>query len=105
MVALGQYDKDSGQGQQAAPEEAPKQEDSKPHFGDGVYQVGTDIQPGTYRTREGSSGCYYARLGGFSGELNDILANANTDAPAIVTIKPTDAGFETRGCGTWTMLE
>jgi hypothetical protein len=26
----------------------------KPSFGDGTYQAGTDVQPGTYRTREGS---------------------------------------------------
>jgi sugar-specific transcriptional regulator TrmB len=71
-------------------------------FGDGTYQVGTDIQPGTYRTREGSPGCYYERLSGFSGEMNEILANGVTDAPAIVTIKPTDAGFQSQGCGTWT---
>jgi hypothetical protein len=70
-------------------------------FGDGTYQVGTDIQPGTYRTREGSTGCYYERLSGFSGELNDIIANNNTDAPAVVTIQPTDAGFTASSCGTW----
>lgn len=86
--------------QQGGGEQEPEQ--SKPNFSDGIYQVGADIQPGTYRTREGSPGCYYARLGGFSNELNDILANANTDAPAVVTIKPTDAGFESQGCGTWT---
>ncbi len=34
-------------------------------FGDGTYQVGKDIQPGTYRTRTGSTGCYYERLSGF----------------------------------------
>ena len=86
-------------------EQQPRQQgggEQESTIGDGTYQVGTDIQPGTYRTREGSLGCYYARLGGFSGELNDILANANTDAPAVVTIKPTDAGFESQGCGTWT---
>lgn len=72
------------------------------HFGDGTFQVGKDIQPGTYRTRTGSSGCYYARLKGFSGDLGDILANNNTDAPAVVTIASTDKGFQSQGCGTWT---
>lgn len=71
-------------------------------FGDGTYQVGADIQPGTYRTREGSPGCYYERLSGFSGEFDDIISNGSTDAPAIVTIKPTDSGFTSQGCGTWT---
>jgi hypothetical protein len=86
--------------QQGGGEQEPQQ--SQPTFSDGVFQVGTDIQAGTYRTREGSPGCYFARLGGFSGELNDLLANANTNAPAVVTIKPTDAGFESQACGTWT---
>ena len=71
-------------------------------FTDGTYQVGIDIQPGTYRTQTGSQGCYYARLKSFSGSLDDILANNNTDDPAIVTILPTDKGFESRNCGTWT---
>lgn len=72
------------------------------HFGDGTYQVGKDIQPGTYRTRVGSSGCYYERLKGFGGTLDDIIANNNTDAPAIVTIASTDKGFTSQSCGTWT---
>jgi hypothetical protein len=75
---------------------------SYPHFGDGTYQVGKDIQPGTYRTRVGSPGCYYERLKGFSGSLDDIIANNLTDAPAIVTIAATDKGFTSKDCGTWT---
>lgn len=71
-------------------------------FKDGDHIVGTDIQAGTYRTRKGSSGCYYARLSGFSGELDDIITNENTDAPAIITIAPTDKGFKSSRCGTWT---
>ncbi len=72
------------------------------HFGDGTFQVGKDIQPGTYRTRVGSSGCYYARLKGFSGSVSDIIANNNTDAPAVVTISSSDKGFQSQDCGTWT---
>lgn len=73
-----------------------------PHFGSGTFSVGADIQPGTYRTRVGSSGCYYARLSGFGGTLSEIITNANTDAPAVITIAPTDKGFTSSGCGTWT---
>src|SRR5947207_5350966 len=68
-------------------------------FGDGMFQVGKDIQPGTYRTRVGSPGCYYARLRGFN--TTEIISNDNTDAPAIITIVPTDIAFESRNCGTW----
>lgn len=71
------------------------------HFGDGTFQVGKDIQPGTYRTRSGSSG-FYERLKGFGGTVDDIIANNNTDAPAVVTIAATDKGFSSQGCGTWT---
>lgn len=69
---------------------------------DGNWRVGQDVQPGTYRTRSGSSGCYFARLKGFSGQLTDIAANDNTDAPAVVTIDPADKGFQSRSCATWT---
>jgi hypothetical protein len=88
------------QEQQGGGEKQPEQEN--PAFGDGTYQVGTDLQPGTYRTREGSANCYWERLKDFSGGVNSILANGNTSAPAIVTIEPTDAGFNSQGCGTWT---
>lgn len=83
----------------AAPPTSPS---SSLQFKDGTYIVGTDIQAGTYRTRRGSSNCYYERLSGFSGELNDIINNNNTDAPAIVTIDAADKGFKSSNCGTWT---
>jgi len=94
--------------EQAQKEPAAKQKEVKatddlnPHFSDGTHRVGTDIQPGTYRTRKGSASCYYARLGGFGGGLDEILANDNTNDPAVITIEPTDAGFESKRCGTWT---
>ncbi|GAA1157988.1 hypothetical protein [Nesterenkonia sandarakina] len=67
--------------------------------GSGVYMVGEDIQPGTYRS-EGDR-CYWARLSGFSGTLGDILANDNVSGSAYVTIAPTDMAFETSRCGDW----
>jgi hypothetical protein len=66
-----------------------------------MYIVGTDIQPGTYKS-SGQSGCYYARLLGFGGTTSDIIANGLTDASAIVTISAADKGFESTSCGTWT---
>ena len=73
-------------------------------FEDGTYFVGSDIEPGTYRS-SGSSGCYHARLGGFSGGSEELIANEVTDAPSIVTIEPTDKGFLSRRCGSWTKIE
>ncbi len=75
---------------------------SLPHFEDGTHSVGADIQPGTYRTREASSGCYYARLSGFGGTLDEILSNNNTNSPTVVTISEGDKGFESNRCGIWT---
>lgn len=74
----------------------------KTNFADGIHVVGTEIQPGTYRTRKASSGCYYSRLSGFGGSLSEVISNENTDAPAVVTIDPTDAGFKSSRCGSWT---
>jgi hypothetical protein len=73
-----------------------------PSFGDGVHQVGVDIQPGLYRTRQPSPACYWARLRDFSGGLDSIVANDNTDGPAVVEILATDKGFRSERCGTWT---
>lgn len=71
-------------------------------FGDGTYTVGQTVEPGTYRTRASSGGgCYWERLSGFSGETDDVIANNYTDDPSVVTIAPTDKGFRTSGCGTW----
>ena len=72
-------------------------------FDDGTHRIGSDIQPDTYVT-EGESGCYWARLSGFSGDLDDIIANENPAGQAIVTVAASDAGFESKRCGRWTPL-
>jgi hypothetical protein len=59
------------------------------------------FQAGTYRTRTPSSNCYWERLSGFSGATSDIIANDNTDAPSVVTIKKSDAGFSSSSCAPW----
>lgn len=71
-------------------------------FGDGTFIVGTDIAPGTYRAPQPSGGCYWERLAGFSGELEDILSNGFSGSPQLITILSSDAGFSSRGCGRWT---
>ena len=72
-------------------------------FGDGVFVVGLDIGPGTW-TSPGGDSCYWARLSGFSGDLNHIEANGLGGANNILTIKSTDKGFESSNCGTWTKI-
>ncbi|SDO74175.1 hypothetical protein ACJA3J_12395 [Halobacillus sp. SY10] len=72
-------------------------------FGDGTYLVGKDIEPGTYKSESG--GGYWARLSGFSGELDTIIANDNPGGSSIVEIQESDRGFQTWGNGEWTKVE
>jgi len=72
-------------------------------FDSGTHLVGTDIQPGTYRSSAGDS-CYWERLSGLGGSVSDIIANGNPDGQAIVTISATDAAFESARCGTWSKI-
>lgn len=83
---------------------AAEAEAAKNSFGSGTHLVGTDIEPGTYRSGA-SDYCYWARLSGTGGSLGDIIANGNTDGPAVVTIAPGDAAFESARCGTWTKVD
>jgi hypothetical protein len=66
----------------------------------GIFIVGTDLSPGTYSAPGGSS-CYWARLSGFGGTPDQIIANGLGQSAVIVTIAPTDTGFETQDCGSW----
>lgn len=71
-------------------------------FGEGTHVIGSSLPAGTYRTRANVSGCYWERLSGFSGQFSDIIANNFSDSHQVVAIAPTDAGFTSNGCGTWT---
>jgi DNA-directed RNA polymerase subunit RPC12/RpoP len=84
-------------------EEVEIEEPAVVSFGNGTHIVGTDIEPGTYRS-EGTGLCYWARLQGFSGELDDIIANGNNPME-IVIISDSDTAFETSGCGKWVAIE
>jgi putative cell wall-binding protein len=57
----------------------------------GLLVVGTQIPPGTYRALPGEN-CGWARLG---IEWWDIIASGGWKPHSVVTIKPTDAVFET----------
>lgn len=72
--------------------------------GTGIFAVGRDVAPGTYRTRTGAPGCTWARLltDSEDGTEEDILSFAVTDLPTVTTIKPTDPFFGTDGCAEWT---
>lgn len=73
--------------------------------GEGIYRVGSDIQPGTYRTAGPSPAafddCYWERSKDTSGELKAVIAKGLVSGPATVTIKPADRAFKSSGCETW----
>ena len=83
---------------------SPITSDPSAPFGDGMYQVGSEVAPGTWRN-DGTSGCYWARLSGFSHETYHIITNNFGDEQQIVTVGAGDAGFESSGCGTWTNIQ
>lgn len=73
-------------------------------FGDGKYEVGTDIAPGQYKTAGATAGqkCYWARLSNLNGTIRSALAMGYDErGPNVVVIEPMDKGFESRSCGTW----
>lgn len=79
----------------------------------GIYDEGTllvpsEVKPGTYRATvpQSSSGCYWERLRGTSGQFADIIANglANPGAKVTVTIRSSDKAFKSEGCGDWTKV-
>lgn len=79
-------------------------------FGDGIWRVGIDIAPGTYRTttpEDAYLSCYWERLSGFGGSFNEIIANGNgkPNKQVVVEIRKTDKGFDTDDCGTWVKIK
>jgi hypothetical protein len=73
----------------------------KTAFPDGTFRVGPDIEAGTYRSVATTDSCYWERLRGFGGTLDEIIANFFGTGSTIVTIAPTDAGFRSERCGGW----
>jgi hypothetical protein len=75
--------------------------------GEGVWAVGEEIQPGIYTTDVAEGGaldsCYWARLSGFSGDFDDLIANGNIEAGARgrIEIAESDTGVELSGPCTW----
>jgi hypothetical protein len=74
----------------------------------GMWIIGAQITPGTYRAENATAGCYWQRLSNFTGAADGIIANmlATSTGVQIVTIASTDAGFSaTAQCGTWTRTQ
>ena len=63
----------------------------------GTYQVGVDIQQGVYAGKTGTGmldTCYWERLSGVSGEIDDIVANDNAIGQFYVEVLPSDKYFK-----------
>ncbi|MER6732995.1 hypothetical protein [Streptomyces puniciscabiei] len=74
--------------------------------GDGEYQVGSDVKPGTYRTTGNTDDmCYWERAKDAKGESDSLLANDNVTGTSYVTIKPTDKIFKSSGCKDWEAVD
>ena len=68
---------------------------------DGTWFVGREVTPDIYWTFEGF-GCYWERLKGFGGTLDDVIEFGLGRRPTItVEISSNDTGFHSIGCGLW----
>ncbi len=74
----------------------------------GMWVVGSQVTPGTYRADNSGAGCYWQRVSNFTGAFDAIIANQTANGPGaqLVTIAATDAGFSSNAeCGTWTRTQ
>ncbi|MFJ9537233.1 hypothetical protein ACIRPX_08270 [Streptomyces sp. NPDC101225] len=68
----------------------------------GMFRVGSDIKPGTYRsTGNADDSCYWERAKDAGHSLGSIIANNNVTGTAVVTISSSDGYFKTTGCHDW----
>lgn len=74
--------------------------------GDGDFQVGSDVKPGTYRNSGNTDGmCYWERAKDASGEMDSLLANDNVTGTSYVTVKATDKLFKSSDCNDWEAVD
>jgi hypothetical protein len=67
-------------------------------FGDGAWQVGVDVVPGTY-TSTGGPDCRYALRTAVTG--GDIASITVAQGPATVVLAVDTGYVQTSGCATW----
>ena len=75
-------------------------------FGNGIFEIGTDVAPGKYKTAGPTSDsefCFWSRLSGLNGDPDvDVIVNGAQDGPYTVTIEGSDVGFQSSSCQDWT---
>ncbi len=69
---------------------------------DGTFEVGVDIEPGTYIASDAPHlTCKWRRLSDFTWTSGTIV-ETKASGQKIVAIRDNDVGFATYGCGEWT---
>lgn len=72
----------------------------KSQFSDGLFIVGVDVQPGTYRTEgpngRNAGGCYWSR----SDAGGEVIQNGRVNEPGSVTVRKGER-IDSAGCLTW----
>jgi len=68
--------------------------------GDGTFVVGSDVQPGLYKS-EGGSRCYWSRM---NAAGDDTIDNYFGAGPAVLTIQSTDGLIKTSHCAPFTKV-
>ncbi|VXA98360.1 hypothetical protein [Pseudoclavibacter sp. 8L] len=68
-------------------------------FNDGVWQVGEEIKPGTYKPESPSDNCRWFRYDDKGDWIESSYDKVQTEI--VVTIAATDGTFESRNCGYW----
>ena len=71
--------------------------------GNGVYFVGSDFVPGTYRSSSNKEFCYWERSRSADGASSNIIANEISQGQLLVTIPPGGI-FKSSSCTTWTKI-
>lgn len=76
---------------------------------DGVYEVGTDVQPGKYKTAGPDQddilpNCYYARYKGSSPDFKNLVTNRNSKGKQTITVAKSDTYLELAGGCVWTRV-
>lgn len=75
---------------------------------DGVWVVGTDIQPGTYRSPGAPAGgyCMWSRHSSVAGGPFDAItaSDGSKAGQVLVTVQPGDKLFRTHGCAPFTKI-
>ena len=72
-------------------------------FADGEWVVPTQVAAGRWQA-PGGAGCHWARLRDFADTVDSVIASQVKRGPVVVDVEPGDEGFESKRCGTWTLV-